>query len=329
MSALKQDSPLQENLSDPIKLGISSCLLGHAVRYDGGHQLDRYLRDTLGQFVQFVPVCPETECGLPIPREAMRLTGAIDAPRLITRNSGIDHTERMLTWVRKRLAELDLEQLCGFIFKKNSPSSGWLRVKVYNAKGQPVPKGSGLFAGAFHKRFPLIPVEEEGRLHDPRLRENFIERIFALKRWRNCLSGGQGLGRLVDFHSREKLLLLSHSPTHYRQMGRLVAGGKGRQTSELYREYEEMFLTALQLKTTVAKNVNVLQHIMGYFKKQLDRGEKQELLEILGQYRSGFLPLVVPITLVNHYVRKYGQSYLARQTYLSPHPVALQLRNHV
>jgi uncharacterized protein YbgA (DUF1722 family)/uncharacterized protein YbbK (DUF523 family) len=326
---MNQNRQMEENFSDPIKLGISSCLLGRSVRYDGGHKLDRYLRDTLGQFVQFIPVCPETECGLGVPREAMHLVGAIDAPRLVTIRTGIDHTERMLAWAQKRLDGLDREGLCGFIFKKNSPSSGLLRVKVYNPKGQPVPKGSGLFAAAFHKRFPLIPVEEEGRLHDPRLRENFIERIFALKRWRTCLTGGRRLGRLVDFHSREKLLLLSHSPSHYRRMGKLVAEGKGRPASGLYREYEELFLTALQLKTSVAKNINVLQHIMGYFKKQLNKEEKQELLAILGQYRAGHLPLIVPITLMNHYVRKYDQSYLARQTYLCPHPVALQLRNHV
>jgi len=326
---MNQDPQLEENFSDPIKLGISSCLLGNPVRYDGGHKLDRYLRDTLGQYVQFVPVCPETECGLPVPREAMRLTGAIESPRLMTRHSGIDHTERMLVWAQKRLDELAHEKLCGFIFKKNSPSSGLLRVKVYNHKGNPVPKGSGLFANAFRKRFPLIPVEEEGRLHDLRLRENFIERVFALKRWRALLARVPRLGQLVDFHSREKLLLLSHSTVHYRQMGKLVAEGKGRPISDLCREYEHLLMVALQLKATAAKNVNVLQHIMGYFKKQLDRGEKLELLEILGQYRSGQLPLVVPITLVNHYVRKYGQSYLARQTYLCPHPVALQLRNHV
>jgi uncharacterized protein YbgA (DUF1722 family) len=235
----------------------------------------------------------------------------------------------MMAWVQNRLDELAREDLCGFIFKKNSPSSGLMRVKVYNAAGQPVPKGSGLFAGAFHKRFPLIPVEEEGRLHDPGIRENFIERIFALKRWRTCLVGGRRLGRLVDFHSKEKLLLLSHSPAHYRQMGRLVAGSKGRPMNDLFREYEDLMMTALQLKATVAKNVNVLQHIMGYFKKQLDKWEKQELLEILSQYRAGHLPLMVPITLLNHYVRKYDQSYLAQQTYLRPHPVALQLRNHV
>lgn len=298
------------------------------MRYDGGHKLDRFLRDTLGQYVEFVPVCPEAECGLPVPREAMRLVGDVDAPRLVTIRTGTDHTARMIAWVEKRLHELAKVDLCGFIFKKNSPSSGLMRVKVYNTAGRPVPKGRGLFAGAFHKRFPLIPVEEEGRLHDPGIRENFIERIFALKRWRTCLASGLSLGRLVDFHSREKLLLLSHSTEYYRRMGRLVAQGRQRAGADLHREYEGMFMAALALKATRAKNVNVLQHILGYFKKRLNKDEKQEMLEIIADYREGHLPLIVPVTLANHYVRKYDQAYLASQTYLCPHPVALQLRNH-
>lgn len=311
-----------------IKLGISACLLGEHVRYDGGHKLDHFLRDTLGQYVRFVPVCPEVECGLPVPRESMRLVGDAAAPRLLTARTGIDHTDRMHRWARKRLDELAREDLCGFVFKKNSPSSGMLRVKIYNAAGVPVHKGSGLFAKAFMQRFPRIPVEEEGRLHDPKLRENFIERIFALQRWRGLLTGGHSPGRLVAFHSREKLLLLSHSPNHYRTMGRLVADGK-QHPAALHEAYEALFMQALVLKSTAAKHVNVLQHILGYFKKELSADEKQEMLAIIGEYRAGHVPLIVPVTLANHYVRKYGQPYLAQQTYLNPHPVALQLRNHV
>jgi uncharacterized protein YbgA (DUF1722 family)/uncharacterized protein YbbK (DUF523 family) len=316
-------------MTEPIKLGISSCLLGNPVRYDGGHKLDRFIKETLGRYVQFVPVCPEVECGLPVPRESMRLTGDPAAPRLVTTRSGIDHTARMNTWARERLEQLAREELCGFIFKKDSPSSGMQRVKVYNAGGMPAKSGSGLFAKAFMERFPRIPVEEEGRLHDPRLRENFIEHIFALRRWRALLAEGRRLGRVVDFHTREKLLLLSHSPSHYRLMGKQVAAGRQQPIDRLYAEYERMFMEALGLKPTPAKHVNVLQHILGYFKKQLGADEKQEMLEVIGAYRQGHVPLIVPVTLVNHYVRKYGQGYLARQTYLDPHPVALQLRNHV
>lgn len=312
-----------------IKLGISSCLLGNPVRYDGGHKLDRFLKETLGQYVQFVPVCPEVECGLPVPRESMRLVGRPDDPRLVTTRTGIDHTDRMKAWAQQRLEQLAREELCGFVFKKDSPSSGMQRVKVYNAGGMPAKSGSGIFAKAFMERFPRIPVEEEGRLHDPKLRENFIEHIFALRRWRATLAGDRRLGRLMAFHTDEKLLLLSHSPQHYRLMGKLVAAGKQHPGERLYGEYEGLYMAALALKTTPAKHVNVLQHILGYFKKELAADEKQEMLEVIGAYRQGHLPLIVPITLANHYVRKYGQAYLARQTYLNPHPIALQLRNHV
>jgi uncharacterized protein YbgA (DUF1722 family)/uncharacterized protein YbbK (DUF523 family) len=312
-----------------IRLGISSCLLGNPVRYDGGHKLDRFIRDTLGLYVQFVPVCPEVECGLPTPREAMRLVGDPEGPRLLTRTTHIDHTDRMLAYARRRVVELERENLCGFIFKKDSPSSGMLRVKVYNRQGMPTKSGSGLFARVFMDHFARIPVEEEGRLHDPGLRENFIERIFALRRWRMLLAEKKSLGGLVAFHTREKLLLLAHSPSHYRRMGKWVADGKYIAARELFDQYEQLFMSALQLKSSVAKNINVLQHILGYFKKQLTGEEKQEMLSILEAYRSGHLPLIVPITLLNHYVRKYDQDYLAAQTYLNPHPVALGLRNHV
>jgi uncharacterized protein YbgA (DUF1722 family) len=235
-----------------------------------------------------------------------------------------------MTWVKKRVKELEKEDLCGFIFKSDSPSSGMERVKVYNDQGMPEKKGVGMFARAFMAHFPLIPVEEEGRLHDPRLRENFIERVFTLKRWRELRSGKEGpLGGLVDFHTRNKLLVLSHSEKHHRAMGKLVAAGKTVPVQSLYGQYETFLMEALSLRATVKKNANVLYHLMGYFKDELSADEKQELLEIFDQYRAGFIPLIVPMTLINHYVRKYQQPYLAKQTYLNPHPVDLQLRNHV
>jgi uncharacterized protein YbgA (DUF1722 family)/uncharacterized protein YbbK (DUF523 family) len=316
-------------LPAPIKIGISSCLLGNRVRYDGGHKLDPYIRDTLGRYFTFIPVCPEVECGLPVPRESMRLVGDPTCPRLITNRSGIDHTARMLSWSRQKVRELESENLCGFIFKKDSPSSGMSRVRVYQANGTPTRTGSGLFAKTFMVHFARLPVEDEGRLHDPKLRENFIERIFACLRWRMVLDGPKTIGRLVDFHSREKLLILAHSPTHYRAMGRLVADGKKLQSSRLYDDYETLYLSALKLKTTSAKHTNVLQHIQGYFKKNLTADEKKELVEIIRNFHNGIIPLIVPITMVNHYVRKYQQPYLAQQSYLCPHPVDLQLRNHV
>jgi len=314
---------------EKIRIGISTCLLGESVRYDGGHRRNRLITDTIGQFVEFVPVCPELECGLGVPRESMHLVGDPESPRLITTRTGIDHTEKMKTWASNRLRELEKEELCGFIFKSKSPSSGMERVRVYNEKGMPEKKGVGIFARAFMDHFPLLPVEEDGRLHDVKLRENFIERIFALKRWRDLLGQQQTRSRLVAFHTQHKLLILSHSQKHARILGKVVADAKKIPPGKLYSQYQTLFMEALNLKTTTKKNVNVLQHMMGYFKKQLSADEKQELLEVIDEYRHGFTPLIVPITLMKHYVRKYSQPYLRQQLYLNPHPVELKLRNHV
>ena len=312
-----------------VRLGISSCLLGNAVRWNAGHKLDRFLTDTLGQFVDYVPVCPEVEAGFGVPRETFRLVGDPQNPRLMTFKTKIDHTDRMLSWAVQRVKELEKEDLCGFIFKSDSPSSGMIRVKVYTEKGMPEKKGVGMFARAFMEHFPLIPAEDDGRLHDPKIRENFIERIFTLQRWRETIAAGKSMSNLVDFHTRNKLLILSHSPQHAKLMGKLVAQGKQVSRQELYDRYEAALMEALTLKTTPKKNLNVLQHVMGYFKKQLSKDEKQELLEVFEDYRQEFVPFVVPITLVNHYVRKYDEPYLKVQTYLNPHPVELKLRTHV
>ncbi|UCD90235.1 MAG: DUF523 and DUF1722 domain-containing protein [Desulfobacterales bacterium] len=316
-------------MDEKIKLGISACLLGEQVRWNGGHARDRYLTDILGRYVEYVPVCPEVECGMGVPRETLRLVGDPDNPNLVTTKTNIDHTQRVKAWAWKRVKELEKEDLCGFVFKKKSPSSGRFNVPVKTHKGMPQKKGVGIFARIFSEHFPLMPVEEDGRLHDAKLRETFIEQIFSLMRWREMLSKRKRLGNLVDFHTQHKLLIMSHSPKHHRMMGKLVAEGKALPLSELYDQYESLLMEALRLKTTLKKNINVLQHIMGYFKKQLSPDEKQELLEIIEQYRREHVPLIVPVTLLNHYVRKYQQPYLAQQVYLYPHPIALQLRNHV
>jgi len=319
----------QDNEMEKIKLGISSCLLGENVRYDGGHKLDRFLKDTLGEYVEYVSVCPEVECGLGVPRESMHLEGDPDSLCLIMTRTRQDMTQRMVNWARKRVTQLEKEALCGFIFKSDSPSSGMERIKIYNENRMPVKKGVGIFAGIFMAYFPLLPVEDEGRLHDPVLRENFIERIFTLKRWREVLKKKENRENLIDFHTKHKLLILAHSPRHYQMMGRLVAGQKSISLLELNRQYQALFLESLELKTTPKKNTNVLQHMMGYFKEQLSLDEKKELLEVINHYRLGYIPLVVPVTLISHYVRKYDQPYLREQVYLNPHPLELQLRNHV
>ncbi len=315
-------------MEQTIKIGVSSCLLGKEVRYNGGHSHDRYITGTLGQYFTFVDVCPEVEAGFGIPRETLRLVGDPASPRLLTSRTGRDCTDIMNNWARKRVQELAEANLCGFIFKSKSPSSGMERVKVYTEKGFPGSnKGVGLFARAFMARFPLIPVEEEGRLHDAALRENFIERIFALKRWRQVTEMKKSRGNIVAFHTEHKLQIMSHSLQHYRDMGRLVARVKEIPLESLYDQYEAMFMQALSLKATVKKNVNVLQHMAGYFKNELSKDEKQELQEIIEQYHQNYTPLIVPITLVNHYVRKYEQEYLRKQYYLNPHPIELKLRN--
>ena len=304
-------------------------MLGENVRYDGGHKLDRFLTDTLGQYVEYVPVCPEVECGLGIPRESMHLEGDPDSPRLVTIRTKQDMTDRLVQWAKKRVVGLGKEDLCGFIFKSNSPSSGMERIKVYDEKGMSAKKGVGVFARIFMDHFPLLPVEDERRLHDPELRENFVERIFTLKRWRETLAKKESRGNVVDFHMRHKLLILAHSPKHYQTMGKSVARAKDLPLRELYQQYQTLLMESLELKTTLKKNANVLHHMMGYFRGQLSSDEKQELLEVIDHYREGYIPLVVPITLISHYVRKYDQPYLKQQVYLNPHPLELQLRNHV
>jgi uncharacterized protein YbgA (DUF1722 family)/uncharacterized protein YbbK (DUF523 family) len=312
-----------------IKLGISACILGNPVRYNGGHARDSFVIETFAPHVDFISVCPEVECGMSIPREAIRLVGDLDRPRLLSSKTGEDFTARMQQWAIHRLDGLASEDLCGFIFKKGSPSCGLHRVRVYREDGRPpLTTGTGIFARAFTEQFPLIPVEEEGRLHDPVLREHFIERIFVMRRWRELMNEPPSRRRLVDFHTRHKLLLLAHSPECYRKMGKLVADLGNLQIEEAYNRYLDLLATTLALKSTVRKQVNVLLHMLGYFKKQLSGDEKQEMLEVIEAYRLERLPLIVPITLFKHYIRKYGQDYLAAQHYIDPHPRELKLRNH-
>ena len=316
-------------MTERIRILVSACLLGEKVRYDGGHKRDLFLNETLGPFVEWVRICPEVDCGLPVPREAMRLVGDPSRPRLVTNRTGIDHTERMERWAMARLDALSGLDLCGYVCKKDSPSSGMERVKVYGGGGIPARTGAGIFTRMFMERFPRIPVEEEGRLTDPVLREMFIERVFCLRRFRDLLARPHARGALVDFHTDHKLLLLSHDRRHYEEMGRLVAGAKAFPLGALYGKYEEIFMAALAHKATPKKCADVLSHMMGYFRKVLSTTEKQEMVEIIDQYRRRLVPLVVPITLIRHYVRKYDIAYLSRQVFLNPHPSELMLRNHV
>ncbi|MBL7114717.1 MAG: DUF523 and DUF1722 domain-containing protein [Kiritimatiellae bacterium] len=312
-----------------LRMGISACLLGQRVRYDGQHKRDAFLTDTLGTFVDYVPVCPEVECGLPVPREAMRLVGDVNNPRLMTQRTKVDLTEKMQNWAHCRIRELRKENLSGFIFKSRSPSSGMERVKVYSETGGLSGKGSGLFAAAFMKAFPLLPVEDEGRLNDPRLRENFIERVFAMSRYRDATASSRSIHALTEFHATHKYLLMAHSVAKLRTMGQLLAVRITQsELSRVRNEYETLLLNVLNLLPTTKKHTNVLMHMMGYLKTYLSADEKQELLNMIEQYRQELIPLIVPITLLKHYVRKYQAPYLLDQVYLDPHPAELKLRNH-
>jgi uncharacterized protein YbgA (DUF1722 family)/uncharacterized protein YbbK (DUF523 family) len=313
----------------PIRVGISTCLLGRKVRYDGGHKHDRYVTDVLGKHFEFVPVCPELEAGMGVPRESVRLEGDPDNPRLVGNKTSADWTERVKSYSAKRIVKTDITELCGFIFKKNSPSCGMERVKVHSDKGVPIKQGVGLFAGALMEKYPLLPVEEEGRLNDHRLRENFIIRVFAYHRLKQLFRSRYSRGRLVDFHTRHKFLLLAHSPKHYSELGKLVAAAAKYSPGQMAEIYGKLFMEALRLQATTRKNVNVLNHIVGFMKNYLDRDTKAYILDVIGDYHRGLVPLIVPVTLMRHYIDRYDIEYIRHQHYLNPHPKELMLRNHV
>ena len=312
-----------------IRVGISACLLGQEVRFDGGHKRDRYITDTLGRFFEWVPVCPEVEMGLGTPRETLRLEGNPEAPRLVFGKTRGDATEQMQTWTRPRLEQLAEADLSGYILKSDSPSCGMERVRVYRAGGVPSRDGVGICARMLMARFPLLPVEEEGRLHDLPLRENFVERVFCYRRWRDLVAEGLTRGKLVAFHAAHKLLLLAHSPAHYQDLGRLVAAAKQYTMRELETRYGERFMAGLKVKATAKKHTNVMQHILGYLKEQLDARDKAEILSVIGDYHKGLVPLVVPLTLLKHHLTRTPVPYIQDQVYLMPHPKELMLRNHV
>ena len=313
----------------PLRIGISACLLGQQVRYDGGHKRDRFLTDTFGLFVEWVPVCPEVEAGFGTPREAMRLVDDDGRLRLVTVKTGIDLTGQLERFARRRVEQLGADDLSGYVLKKDSPSCGVERVKVYNAHAAPSRSGQGLFAAALCARYPHLPVEEEGRLSDARLRENFVERVFAYRRLRELFTGRWTVGGLVRFHTAHKLTLMAHSVVAYRELGRLVAAASTAKRSDLEGDYTRRFMTALAALATPRRHTNVLQHMAGYLKTVLDADSKAELQGAIEDYHRGLVPLIVPITLLRHHIRHHGVAYLAGQTYLEPHPRELMLRNHV
>ena len=315
--------------SPPLRLGVSSCLLGETVRFDGGHKRDRFVTDLLGEFVEWVAVCPEVEVGMGTPRPALRLRGEAGRPRLVEIKSGRDHTSAMERYAARRTRELRALDLCGYVLKKNSPSCGFARVKVYGEKGMPTRSSQGLFARALVEAFPHLPVEDEGRLNDSRLRENFIERVFAYQRLRDLFRRRWSPRQVVAFHTAHKLQLMAHSATGLRVLGRLVAGIHEVPRAAFRTRYEAGFMTALGRLASPGRNANVLNHAAGYLKKALDSASRRELAALIDDYRTGLVPLVVPVTLLAHHVRRHRVEYLTGQYFLEPHPKELMLRNHV
>jgi len=324
----------------PLRIGVSACLLGREVRFDGQHKRDGFLVDELGPFVEFVDVCPEVEVGMSVPRETLRLVrlgrrapaGTAPTTNLVASRSGEDWTERMTAFAEKRVKALAHEDLAGYVLKKDSPSCGLLRVKRYDdAADEPRAErdGQGLFAAALQRAFPHLPIEEEGRLRDAKLRENFIERIFAYHRLRALWATRWTLRALIAFHTRHKMALLAHDEPGYGRLGRLVALGKSLPREELRARYEAGFMETLAKLATPGRHANVLTHMFGHFSDKLEPAARQEILTVIEDHQRGLLPLVVPLTLIRHYVRLLKVAYLADQTYLDPHPKELMLRNRV
>ena len=317
--------------SPTIRLGVSSCLMGEEVRFDGGHKRDTFLINVLSRYVEWVRVCPEVGIGLGIPRETIRLVGEASSPRLLGVKSERDHTDAMVRWSAEEVERLAGLKLHGYVLKKDSPSCGLFRVRVYDVKtGTPARTGRGVFANEIVKRMPLLPVEEEGRLNDLPLRENFIERVFAYRRWTDLLDRDPTPSGLVAFHTAHKLTMLSHSPKHYREMGRLVAEAGLRSWDDISSEYGRLLMEGLQVLGTPGKHTNVMHHLMGFIKNDLSKDDKAEMLDVIESYRQRLVPPVVPLTLLNHHLRRYRvPDWVHEQVYLNPYPAELMLRNHV
>lgn len=309
-----------------IRIGISSCLLGQQVRYDGQHKHNGYITESLGQFFEFVPYCPEVAIGMGVPRPPIRLVrhGA-DIRACGIDNPNVDVTDRLAAYAVRVAPKL--KNVSGYILKKGSPSCGMERVKVTTSIGKPQNNGTGIYAQQLMQALPDLPFEEEGRLMDPVLRENFVERVFACHRWQQVVAPRPSAKALGQFHTRHKFIVLAHDEKIYRAMGPLVAKAGAEPIGELAPHYFTLFMQALKKPATRRRHANVLQHLFGFFKKKVDAEDRREMQEIIDHYRHGLLPLVVPITLLRHYLRRFPDAYLSEQYYLAPHPDELMLRN--
>ena len=317
-------------MENKIKIGVSSCLVGEKVRWNGDHKQNHFVREVLSDYFNYVSVCPEMEVGMGVPRETVALYGDLNKSRMISKKTQTDWTKPMEFYIKNRISSLTHDDLCGYIFKSKSPSCGLGRVPVYAEFGSNrVRHGAGVFAKAFINKFPLVPTEDEGRLNDPMIRENFIVKVFSFSRLKDLFQKNFSIGKLVRFHTQQKFLLLAHSRKYYDELGHLVAKPKSLSPDILMEKYGNIFMKALSFKATQKKNTDVLLHMMGFFKKVLSKVEKEDILTTIQDYRKGLLPLIVPVTLIRHQVHKHNIEYLKDQAYLNPHPKELMLRNHV
>ncbi len=311
---------------DRPRIGVSACLLGAPVRYDGGHKRDRFVQGELSRFVDFVPICPEVEAGMAVPREPIRLVARESGVVVLGNRSGVDYTARLTAAARARVEDLAGEALDGFILKKDSPSCGLERVRVYRGADdrQSSRGGTGTFAAVLRERLPWLPLTEEGWLHDAGLRDSFLERIFTHHRLRISLYPSTSRAALVAFHAENKLLYMAHSPARARALGHIVATADGRPIEETLALYEAQVMATLCERTTPGKHANVLQHMLGFFRGALSASDRHELMELIEDFRAGLYTLSVPLALFAHHVRKHQpDGWLARQTYFHPYPRAL------
>jgi Uncharacterized conserved protein len=314
-------------MQQTIYLGISSCLLGNLVRYDGAHKYHSYIERTLGQYFEFKPFCPEVEAGLGIPRPAIQLREVSGHIRVVgVKDHSLDVTEPLQEVCGKQ--QDWVQALCGYILKKDSPSCGMERVKVYK-NDVPAKNGVGVFADYLQRNFPTLPVEEEGRLGDPSLRENFIQRVFVRHRWQQLCQSGLTVHGLMQFHSRHKLIAMSHEQNRARDLGRLIADVKPDTLDDIAQRYITDLMACLKIVATRGNHVNVLQHIQGYLKRSIESDDKQELMETIESYRRGSVPLIVPLTLLRHHFRKQPDAFIDGSFYMSPHPAELSLLNEI
>lgn len=310
-----------------IKIGVSSCLLGEKVRHDGGSKKQNFITDVLSHYFEFIPTCPEVDIGLGVPRPTIHLIKDPKSPRLVfTKDHSRDITEKMTRYSKKRCKQLN--DVCGYIFKKNSPTCG-PDVKVYQNVPKPPKMGKGIFFNTFCEQYPLIPVLDEGRLNDPMLRENLIERIYLFSRWQGMVSSGVTAKKLVDFHTRHKLALMAHNVSAYKRLGQLIAQLDKKFIKPQAENYIHELMQAFKLMASNKKVSNVLYHCLGYLKKDITAKDKHELTNQIEQYRQGKLPVIVPITLLKHHFMHYPNDYMAQQTFLNPYPDELMLRNRI